>query len=52
MEEENRPEDKYSAALNTAIINIGGDATGINILGDRNIFLKLKKRLAKKKDDK
>ncbi|MEZ4621169.1 MAG: toll/interleukin-1 receptor domain-containing protein [Caldilineaceae bacterium] len=48
MEEENRPEDKYSAALNTAIINIGGDATGINILGDRNIFFEAEERLAKK----
>jgi TIR domain len=48
MEEEDRPEDKYSAALNTAIVNIGGDATGINILGDRNIFFEAEERLAKK----
>jgi hypothetical protein len=50
IEEADRHEDKYSAALNTAIANIGGDATGINILGDRNIFFEAEERLAKKDD--
>jgi len=50
MEEEARPEDKYSVALNAAIGNIGGNAKGINILGDRNIFFEAEERLAKKDD--
>jgi hypothetical protein len=50
MEEEDRPKDRYSIALNTAIENIGGDAIGISILGDRNIFFEAEERLAKKDD--
>jgi hypothetical protein len=50
VKEGDHPEDKYSVALNTAIANIGGDATGINILGDRNIFFEAEERLAQKDD--
>ena len=41
-------EDRYSAALNTAIKNIGGNVSSINILGDRNIFFEAEERLAQK----
>ncbi|MCU0569707.1 MAG: toll/interleukin-1 receptor domain-containing protein [Oculatellaceae cyanobacterium Prado106] len=51
IEAVDKPENKYSAALNKAISNIGGNVKGMNILGVDNIFFEAEERLAQRNDN-